>query len=602
MMKNSEQYIDICLASDFYETIAQGSYSREFYPCYSNRDAWKNAAKSPIAARIIAEADKISDNQVPQLLFSNYRQFAVNGNRTEYEEVYFQRRKELGFLALALCITADKEKYMPRLLDYTVAILEERTWCIPAHARWEKDNADRWKFCDLFAAETSAVMALLYSILGCELEKEIPGIADEIKNKTLQRSVYTVFDKNIEHWWDTQEIPANWTVWCSSNCIIVSLLLEDDGRKRVDHLKRFLANTSRFITHFADDGYCPEGPSYYMKANLMVFQTLLMLHKALPGSMDKLFADNKLKSMMEFLVNAMIGGNIVTFGDGQPGLQICPALVYPAGKYFNSELIKNMPELDEERLGACGDFLASMLQLLFDAPVKDVSNCSNTNSALTVFKSRLAVFRSNELSLSLKTGNNDEPHNHNDLGHFELFSKKVPVIIDAGTGAYAKIHFSDLRYTLWNVRGNGHNAPVFGAYEQVAGEEYKADFSIENGSTLYCDLSQAYPEEAKVKSFERKIQYSSKEVIVEDDFVLEKPLKASVTLLTVCAPEIIDEHTIRLGDVILSLQDIAFVKTSVMPELKHPGSGVLRNIWGADITAITLETEKNQYKMVFKQA
>ena len=148
MMKNSEQYIDICLASDFYETIAQGSYSREFYPCYSNRDAWKNAAKSPIAARIMAEADKISDNQVPQLLFSNYRQFAVNGNRTEYEEVYFQRRKELGFLALALCITADKEKYMPRLLDYTVAILEERTWCIPAHARWEKDNADRWKFCD----------------------------------------------------------------------------------------------------------------------------------------------------------------------------------------------------------------------------------------------------------------------------------------------------------------------------------------------------------------------------------------------------------------------------------------------------------------------
>ena len=184
----------------------------------------------------------------------------------------------------------------------------------------------------------------------------------------------------------------------------------------------------------------------------------------------------------------------------------------PAGKYFNSELIKNMPELDKERLGACGDFLASMLELLFDAPEKDVSKCSNTISELTVFKNRLAVFRSNELSLSLKAGNNDEPHNHNDLGHFELFSKKTPVIIDAGTGAYAKIHFSNLRYTLWNVRGNGHNAPVLGEYEQIVGAEYKADFSIENGDTLYCDLSKAYPQEAKVKSFERKIKYSSKEI------------------------------------------------------------------------------------------
>ena len=601
-MKKSELYIDALLTSDFYADIEQGNFCREFYPRFSNRKAWDAVSKNQTAARIIAEADSIPDNQVPPLLFSNYRQFAVNGNRTEYEDVYFKRRKELGFLALALCLTGDKDKYMPRVLDYIVSILEEATWCIPAHARWEKNNADRWRFCDLFAAETCAVTALLYSILGEELEREIPGISSALKEKTLSRSVDTVFDENIVHWWDTQEIPANWTVWCSSNCIIVSLLLEDNGKKRVSHLQRFLANTSRFITHFADDGYCPEGPSYYMKANLMVFQTLLMLHKAIPGSMDALFKDSKLKSMMEFIVNAMIGGNIVTFGDAQPGLRICPALINPAGKYFSSEMLKNRSGLKEVRLGACGDFLASMLALLFDAPEQEHQNKEFTPLPLTVFKDRLAVFRSGELSLSLKAGCNNEPHNHNDLGHFELFSGEQPVIIDAGTGAYAKIHFSDQRYTLWNVKGDGHNAPVFGKYEQIAGAEYTSVFTVENSSVIRCDLSKAYPAEAGVKSFERKITYSPEQVIVEDDFELVHPQTTTVTLLTVCPPEIVDNKTLRLGDVTLELENISLDKTSKMPELKHPASGKMSNIWEADITAVILETTQSRYRMIFRKS
>ena len=597
-MKKTERYIHDRLPADFYSRIEKGIFNRNFYPGYSNRKAWKKCLDNPLVGKIISGADLIPENQVPQLLYSNYRQFNVNGNRTEYEALYFRRRMNLAYLAAALCLTGDKEKYLARVLDYTIAILEEGTWCVPAHASWEKDTIDRWRFCDLFAAETGAIMALLSSILGEELEKEIPGIMKTIAEKTLSRTVYAVFDKELFHWWDRHETPANWTPWCSGNCLVTALLMEQNPKKRLAQVKHFLANVSRFISHYSDDGYCPEGPSYYMKANLMVFQTLLILEKAIPGSMKNLFSDPKLKAMMEFLPNVRIGGNnLVTFGDAQPGLRSNPAFILPAGKYFNSEPLLEIACLKEFNIGISGDYLASFLAHLFDRPA-DLPDNMTAGMSQSVFKNRLAVFRSEKFSVSLKSGNNSEPHNHNDQGHFELFSGDVPVILDAGTGFYAKINFSEQRYTLWNTRGNGHNAPVFGKYEQVYGKDYVSTFTVHN-QTLCCDLSKAYPAEAGVKTAERKIEFSDSKVTVEDSFSLKKKLPAVITLLTVCKPVVRDSHTILLGNVTLSLENIEFSEMEIMPELVHDRNGKMKNIWDSTITAIRLKSGKNCYKMVF---
>lgn len=597
-MKKSERYIADRLPADFFERVRKGEFNRDFFPRFSNRKMWNKFRKSDFAGMIIQEADLIPENQVPQLLFSVYQQFPKNGNRTNYEGLYFKRRKDLGFLAAALCLTGDTEKYMNRVIDYTAAILEERSWCVPAHARWQEEESFGLHFCDLFSAETGAQMALLVNILGEKLEEEVPGIIRAIREKTLSQTVYTALDKTFPHWWNLSERPANWTPWCSSNNIITSLLLETNGQKRAAQIRRFLENCSRFIYYYADDGYCPEGPSYYMKANLMIFQTLFFLEKAFPGSMKPLFAEPKLKAMAEFLPNARIGeDNIVTFGDAQPGLRPCQALLIPAGQHFKSEMLLELSGLKESVPGTCGDYLCSLLELLCDRPAK-LPQKMTAGAPVTEFKNRLAIFRSDKLSVSLKSGHNSEPHNHNDQGHFELFSGNVPVILDAGTGAYAKINFTELRYTLWNTRGSGHNAPVFGKYEQVKGAEYYSSFELDK-QTLCCDLSNAYPEEAGVKTAERKISFNKTKVVVEDSFSLKKNLPVTITLLTVCEPVIKDDNTIRLGDVTLSLENISFAETERMPDLAHVRNGKMVCIWGAPVTAIRLKTKKNGYKMTF---
>ena len=71
-----------------------------------------------------------------------------------------------------------------------------------------------------------------------------------------------------------------------------------------------------------------------------------------------------------------------------------------------------------------------------------------------------------------------------------------------------------------------------------------------------------------------------------------------ITLLTVCKPIIKDSHTILLGNVTLSLENIELYETEIMPDLVD---GKMANIWNLPITAIRLKSRNNCYKMVFSQ-
>ena len=226
-----DNYFDGKIPTDFFDKIASGDFNRNIYHKFSDRKAWKNARKSKYADMIIKKADAVKAGKVPQLLFSEFRRFAVDGDRVGYQNLYYKRRADMGYLALALCLTGDKEKYMPRLLDHALAITEEFTWCIPAHSHWVKNTYMNREPVDLFAAETGAVMAILCHILGDELDKEIEGFSEKIRKMALQRVVYNTFydpETSETNGWYITSNPVNWTPWCSYNVLITAILLEKD--------------------------------------------------------------------------------------------------------------------------------------------------------------------------------------------------------------------------------------------------------------------------------------------------------------------------------------------------------------------------------------
>ena len=362
--------------------------------------------------------------------------------------------------------------------------------------------------------------------------------------------------------------------------------------KRVFAVKKFLEIISRLITYNPDNGYSPEGPTYYNQSYLMMFRTFYFLHKLVPGSMDKIWTEPKIKAMIEFIVNLRMGDKYqLSYADSRPNLTPSLSFALPAGKILQSPELLELAVNGRYSLGGNCATLRESLALLFDQP-EELPTKSSPGRPVSLFENSLVILRTTGFTASFKGGHNDEPHNHNDLGHFCIFHKGKPIIVDAGTGAYSRIHFSPKRYTLWNTRGSGHNAPVFGKYEQVWGNHYTAGFTLKENK-IRGDLSKAYPAEAGVKSFIRELDFSETEVTVEDRFELTKKLPAVITLFCAVPPTVKEKHLIQIGKVTLKLENIAFDSMEEIPESKE--------IWGKPLTALRLKTESEHYKLIFQQ-
>ena len=132
--------------------------------------------------------------------------------------------------------------------------------------------------------------------------KERTGITDTALNRTLRElkaNDFLVKKKNLyflsksfvqesDNIWAFDLKAPNWkralqqaTLYKAFANYVVAVRPFDEEEALQEKLelfaREFVRLASRYISGCFDDGYCPEGPSYYMKANLMIFQTLLYM-------------------------------------------------------------------------------------------------------------------------------------------------------------------------------------------------------------------------------------------------------------------------------------------------------------------------------------
>ena len=588
------------LPEDFFTVIRQGKFNAQFYPPATRRNIWEALRQKPekqkLCSDILDWAEEALKSDIPQLKFSEYREYAENGNRSNYEEKYFSKRTNLGALTLAFALTGDRDKYLTAIFDYLRSILDEWTWCVPAHACWNKDTMFPQPHCqcDLFTGATVAMLALLVNVLGDEIQAVYPQLLDEIKEKSLHRGFYNplsleTFDKNA---WFSDEIPGNWTPWVSANVIISALVFETDYRRLAEGIQTYLKGVSRFIYHYPEDGFCMEGPSYFFHAGGNLFILSHFLNKIYPGAMGTFYSQEKIRNIFEFIGNVVIGHSVVSFSDavptfephlGSPVLKCCAAAI-------QSEKLRQTAYADV-RCEREYDLLAKALMALFDVPENLPGNvCSVTGNAF--YEDRLAVFKSEALSASLKSGCNAEYHNHNDMGHFSIWHRQNPIIVDAGMGLYNKTYFGVNRYTIWNTRGTGHNAPVFDNVEQQQGMEYRAAIRCSDNSAV-CDLSAAYPKEAGVLQAVRELNFSDNQVTVKDSLQLASSGEVYIHLLTPVEPQV-EDGAIRLGAVSMSIENMKLLSiVSIEEKLGR------KPRWWQQLFEIRLAAGESSYKMTF---
>jgi hypothetical protein len=148
------------------------------------------------------------------------------------------------------------------------------------------------------------------------------------------------------------------------------------------------------------------------------------------------------------------------------------------------------------------------------------------------------------LYLAAKGGDNDESHNHNDVGNFIVYADGEPILIDLGTENYRAQTFSSDRYALWYLQSQYHNLPTVNGIMQQQGKTYRATSTscllTDDLAELSLCIHEAYPKEAGIQTWHRLCtldRTTTPAVRIRDTFQLqEASAPIQYNYVTPCEP------------------------------------------------------------------
>ncbi len=541
---------------------ARNVYPRSEYKPFSDCGFNLKTVSAKYGKYFINEAEKIMDTSYPEITASMYMEYTRTGNRSIFESAYFGRRNmTLTFLFAELC--ENNGRFTDKLIDGIWHILEESTWVIPAHKEPDKkgyspilpdafftnDDDDFVKHIDLFSAATGSTIAWIYYFAKDILDKTAPIIRERILSQLKHRILHPFYTYDHDWWMGiTRKNLINWTPWIVSNILPVIAICEDDLSKREAGVQKCMDILDRYTICYSSDGACDEGPSYWGASAGCYFDCLEQLYDISGGKIN-LFSDEFVKKMCSSITDYVISDNLyINFADASPRGTQDHRMLYRMGQRLNLSVLKGFASyLKNDNLGISSFHLYRFLKNL---TVTDIENIPFTPRDRAWFSNlQIAITRDKQsgLFLAIKGGHNNEGgHNHNDTGSFILYQNSTPVIIDAGVGEYRKETFNSQRYTIWTMQGGYHNLPVINAIEQLVGENYHAKVKEYNESTgrLILDLTEAYPVESEISSYEREAFLKNGVMILRDNLSLKNSHFVEFHFLTLDEPSLCENSVV----------------------------------------------------------
>lgn len=460
-----------------------------------------------------------------------FRLYETEGSRKAYELEYFESRRRLLALGLKAWLD-DSDAYLSALQEMIWNICNEYTWCLPAHLQFGLDaviaSSDSPKqTVDLFSAETAQALAEVDYLLGDRLD---PWIRYRIRQEIGDR-VFVMFNKVERYKWESATM--NWASVCGGSVGMAAMLLAGEGAAETEKLAGMMDRVNRamecFLDGYGNDGGCPEGISYWTYGFGYYVYYAEMLWECTEGEID-LLAYDKIREIANFpsIVN-LYKDTFVTFSDSS----------------FRSTLPTGLLSRLQRRLGVavptveatsnfhsdhCYRWAAKLRDLVWtDFRAEEQPSVSNGSHYFAdlqwlIDKQQTA---SSVISFAAKGGHNDEPHNHNDLGHFIVQVGDEALLCDLGAGVYTRESFSSGRYELVHNRSLGHSVPFIDGHEQVIGRDREAKLLLveeqEDCKRFVLDLTTAYALDGVLSQLVRSFSWQrgqgeSAELVMEDKF------------------------------------------------------------------------------------
>ncbi|SHL43987.1 Heparinase II/III-like protein [Chitinophaga jiangningensis] len=593
----------------------------EPFPSRDNRAVW-TTVDPKLAANTIKAAEGYLNYEWPGIPATISMLIVRTGDRRQYQDIANRKRDVLATLMMAE-VYENKGRFTDDIINGIWSICEESFWGASAHLPKGKDGGlpdVANPFVELFSAETAELLGWVDYFIGDKLDAASPLIRKRIYDET-NRRVFTPLMTNHHGWMgitSSGRRPNNWNPWISSNWLCAVLLLERNEQVRAATVSKILYTLDQFLNPYPQDGGCDEGPGYWSGAAASLYDNICMLNLATNNAFSYVLKDEKVKHMAQFIYKAQISEKyFIDFADADPQPGMNGSLVYRFGKDVGDPDMMKFGAwyIDNDRDGIWRgtymyyrNFYSLFMKDEFRKAEKGLPLLENVWwPDLEVMTARDNGGTAKGFYVAAKGGNNDESHNHNDVGNFIVYYDGLPVLIDVGRGTYTARTFSGQRYDIWFNRSDFHNLPTVNGYTQPNGPAYKAtavsSTSNKSGSIMKLDLAKAYPAEAGINNWNRTVQLVKKQKVVVEDLVSLKRTDSLTQHLMTCfpaevtAPGVITIHA-EERDYQLNYSSKMKATVEKLVLTKMEDKGIIQK-WGDSIYRINLEVVKPAAKEKF---
>lgn len=492
-------------------------------------------------------AEELLVMPMPEINEELFAIFERTGSRIEYENVYCERRKYLSIFG-CMSILDNTAEYIQNLEMVIKNICKEECWALPAHVSREKDPD--WRNCvDLLASETANILAELSTLLGDRLSDDVHRIIRENVEKRIFRPYLS-----RQPYADWENCEMNWNSVCNGNIGCAAIyLLQDKPDVLNSLLERICGNLVHYLDGFSEEGVCKEGLSYYTYgfSFFVYFSDLLYKYT---GGKNNILSSSKCKKIAEFQQKCFFpSGRTLSFSDGNSHDKYRMGLTCYLAQHFEAVKLPPIacaagPDADKYvRFTSIYRDIFWTKKYLEEEKREEIEK--NENIFLQEAQWGICHGTSGG-GMACKGGNNDEPHNHNDIGSFCYLVGDEMLLTDLGAGEYTWKYFSDQRYDILCNSSLGHNVPVINGQGQRNGSEYVCDsFSQEEKGEFVIHYASAYGNK-NVKDLMRSLKYCYDTEVLE----VTDMMKSEVDIQLVCMrenlvtqyPPVIEGNTIKI--------------------------------------------------------
>jgi len=467
-----------------------------FWPV-SDRAAWAKLAAEPAFAHVVSAAEKSLRQPLPAQPDSLFLEYSQTGNRTHWQAVAGRRRDRVALFAGAEALE-NRGRFLPALEETIAALCAEKTWVYPAHDGDLKNFHGQETVPELGATGLAAELAEADFVLGDKLSPATRKlIRDNVGRRVLEPFRAMIEGRQKEAFWI--RAPMNWNAVCVGNTVFAALTLLDSRDDRAFFAAAGEHCIQSYLSGITPDGYCAEGVGYWNYGFGHFILLTEILRQSTGGKIDLLNDDHAMEAALFCRRSEILPGIFPTISDVSPGTKPSPQLTaYVCGR-LGLDAGKN------RLLGETSDLTSTLMLASVggNLPVvrrQEIFNDSPLRSFFPgggVLIARTAAGAEPPFAVCLKGGNNNEPHNHNDVGSFSVVVGTNMVICDPGGEVYTKRTFSAHRYDSKVLNSFGHAVPVIAGQLQKAGADARGVMLETNftdaADTLQLDIRSAYP-------------------------------------------------------------------------------------------------------------